>query len=332
MIERAYLNIIFQNLAEFLDIPESYFEQARSRYEAIGNWLERDNSTVSTYKPKIYPQGSFLLGTVIKPASDKDEYDIDLVCRLDISKKAITQKRLKGMVGLELETYRDAYNMNHPPKERRRSWRLNYSNSARFHLDILPAIPETLAQLNNEIAITDNQRPNYDRICDEWVCCNPIDYAEWFKSRMEIQSQVMRKQLAEALKARMEDVPDYKIKTPLQRVVQILKRHRDMTFKGNEDDKPVSIIITTLAAYAYDNEPDILEALVNIVTNMANFIEEKDGVSWVANPVNPSENFADKWQEYPQRQEAFLSWLHKVEIDVLETVNSFHLSSALKSR
>lgn len=331
MFNQTYLNTIFENLAQFLDIPESYFEEARSRYQAIGNWLERDESIVSQYAPEIYPQGSFLLGTVIKPITNKDEYDIDLVCRLYLSKTVVTQKKLKELIGSELADYAAAYQMKHLPEERRRSWRLNYSGNARFHLDVLPSVPEHNDELNTEIAITDNQQPNYARICSDWACCNPVGYAEWFKERMKVQLQVMRENLAKTLKARTEDVPDYKIKTPLQRVVQILKRHRDMSFDGDPNDKPISILITTLAAHAYENEADILEALVNVVTNMANFIEERDGVLWVANPINPSENFADKWQEYPQRQVAFMDWLARVEIDVLEAVNSVDLKSATKS-
>lgn len=325
------LNTILNNLAEFLDIPESYFERARSRYEAIGNWLERDESIVSDHAPVIYPQGSFRLGTVIKPISNDDEYDIDLVCRVDFSKMGITQKRLKDLVGSELAGYVTAHQMNEEPEERRRCWRLNYADEALFHLDVLPSIPEHRQEENSEIAITDNQQPDYDRISFNWVCCNPADYAEWFKERMEVQWQIARKELAEALKAHVDDVPEYKVKTPLQRAVQLLKRHRDMTFDGDPDDKPVSILITTLAAQAYDNEENTLEAMVGVATSMSDHIEERDGVLWVANPVNPSENFADKWQEYPQRQEIFLDWLARVEMDVLEAVNASNLQSATKS-
>lgn len=139
---------------------------------------------------------------------------------------------------------------------------------------------------------------------------------------MKVRLEIILKEFAERLKARAEDVPEYKVKTPLQRSVQLFKRHRDMTFMGDPDDKPVSILITTLAGHAYNNEPDILEALVNIVSNMPKFIENKNGVLWVANPVNPSENFADKWQEYPQRQEVFFNWLHKAQKDILELVNT----------
>lgn len=325
------LNTVLNNLAEFLDIPESYFERARARYQAIGNWLERDDSNVSEFSPLIYPQGSFRLGTVTKPLSNTDDYDIDLVCRVSLSKAEITQKKLKELIGSELAGYVCAHQMKNTPEERRRCWRLDYADGAQFHLDVLPSVPERIYLPNNEIAITDNQHPDYALISGSWVCCNPLDYAEWFKGRMALQWELRQKELAETLKAHIDDVPEYKIKTSLQRVVQLLKRHRDMTFDGKPDDKPVSILITTLAAQAYDNEADTLEALVSIAARMRDYIEERNGILWVANPVNPSENFADKWQEYPERQEAFFDWLTQVEIDVSEMANASDLADATRS-
>ena len=34
------------------------------------------------------------------------------------------------------------------------------------------------------------------------------------------------------------------------------------------------------------------------------------------NPVNPEENFADKWIEHPKRQDNFYKWLEKVRKDL----------------
>lgn len=48
---------------------------------------------------------------------------------------------------------------------------------------------------------------------------------------------------------------------------------------------------------------------------MEHFTEERDGTSWVANPVNPEENFADKWAEVPRRKKIFKEWLDRVRRD-----------------
>src|SRR5690554_7797512 len=96
----------------------------------------------ATTTPKVYPQGSFELGTVIKPMTDGDEYDIDIVCALDHTPSVWAQRDLKYHVGKEIKDYAKAQSFNERPVEGKRCWTLNYANQARFHLDVLPAKPE----------------------------------------------------------------------------------------------------------------------------------------------------------------------------------------------
>lgn len=326
---------VLEAAADALDIPRSLFEDARGRYEAIGNWLDREGSSLAQYSPRISPQGSFLLGTVIRPLSDGDEYDVDLVCRLEASKADFTQKQLKDAVGVELEAYVKANNMKKPLEPGRRCWTLNYADGARFHMDVLPAVPDAdtykrrLAEhghyglgamgelVDNALAITDNTLPQYEMQTDDWPVSNPFGYAAWFRSRMADQLNARKKLLKERqrITASVDQIPDSQVKTPLQRAVQLLKRHRDFMFADDPDDKPISIIISTLAARAYQNEGSLSEALGNILMNMAEFIEVRDGVVWVENPVNPypMENFADKWEEVPKRRENFYRWLEAAQ-------------------
>ena len=123
-----------------------------------------------------------------------------------------------------------------------------------------------------------------------------------------------------------------KEKLPLQRIVQILKRHRDIMFSEesefNLDHKPISIIITTLAARTYDREDNILDGLINIVGQMRSEIKEKWNIQimkyekWVENPVNEVENFADKWIEEDLKRKYFYQWLDKLEEDIASIINS----------
>jgi len=342
---------LLQVIAEALDIPESSYEQAVKHYEAIGAWLERDKSTVACYNPEVYSQGSFLLGTVTKPVSGAEEYDIDLVSELNLHKVRISQKTLKELVGNEIKSYARANNMSSRPEESRRCWTLNYADSAQFHADILPAIPDAgafkqLIELhryalpigsNYAIAITDNTHPNYAEVNPDWPRSNPKGYAEWFRSRMQIQFDAARKSFAASIQLRVEDVPEHKVKTPLQRTIQILKRHRDIWFEENQDAydkdaKPISIIITTLAAHAYNNEVDLQQTLLKITTEMSCYIEyDSNDVVLIPNPVNPLENFADKWREYPIRKACFMDWLKQAQLDLTTVLKLSDVQSVGKS-
>ena len=54
-----------------------------------------------------------------------------------------------------------------------------------------------------------------------------------------------------------------------------------------------------------------------MVDNLEKSITKNDkGEDVVSNPVNPEENFADKWPTHPKRRENFYKWLASVKRDV----------------
>ena len=129
-------------LADELTISPTRYDQAVARYESLGKWLHRDASKVKQYDPQVYSQGSFRLGTVIKPEDEDGQYDIDSVCELAALKKdQLTQYALKELLRVEIEAYRTAQAMVKPLGEGRRCWTLEYADGAQFHMDIVPALP-----------------------------------------------------------------------------------------------------------------------------------------------------------------------------------------------
>lgn len=308
VVERERLSQFLAKLATVLDIPDYVYEDATVKYEDVGSWLAAEDSELKPYAPQIYTQGSFRLGTVVRPVSDRDEYDIDLVCHLELNKEQTTQKDLKQTVGDRLKKHIDLVKILQPM---RRCWRLDYPPegiSPHFHMDVLPAIPNR-ERPPTGILITDTE-------LIRWQKSNPNAYADWFYGRMAAIYKEKRSLLAKSLAAEVDEVPEWQVKTPLQYAIQILKRHRDVHFQTNLDNRPISIILTTLAALAYNNQTNIYDALLNIVQGMPSKIERRDGRWWVANPVDPEENFADKWNEHPKRREAFEQWLQKAQSDL----------------
>lgn len=326
---------IFEELGKNLDITQSQYNAAVRSYTAVGEYLARHESPLGKYKLEILPQGSFMLGTMVQPILEDDELDIDLVCQLSDKAAHWTQSDLKSLVGQQLRshgTYRDM--IKYP--DGRRCWTLQYADSAKFHLDILPCIVDSGYRILLEKAfsqeelveadrlalrITDSEMDNYDTERNHllWLKSNPFGYSRWFFQRA---SNGLYKRLTESI----QPVPEFtEERGTLQRVVQILKRHRDILF-GNDEDKPISIIITTLAANAYSGETSILTALQNVVSTMPNLIEERFSgevgrkVKWVENPVNNEENFADKWVTHPVRQQNFYKWMELVQRDITQLI------------
>ncbi len=331
---------IIDELLASVEIPDSAYEKAEDRYKDLGEWFERDESRCSGFEPHIYPQGSFRLGTVIRPLNAHDEYDLDVGCRLrdGITKESHTQRDLKHLVGKDLEDYRIARGIKDSLEEHHRCWRLGYADTLKFHMDVVPSIPESASRreiiktaminfgssdpLARTVAalagsITDKRLQNYNTISDDWRISNSEGYARWFEERMKQAQELMQKHAFEAKAAKVDELPAYRWKSPLQRSVQILKRHRDVMFAGNPDGKPISVIITTLAAAAYQGEIEIDDALDRILSDMGGLVRTK--APRVPNPVNPVEDFADKWADAKYRhlnlEQNFWDWLEQAQAD-----------------
>ena len=108
------------------------------------------------------------------------------------------------------------------------------------------------------------------------------------------------------------------MKTTLHRVVQVLKLHRNHHFGSDLDSRPASILLTTLAAHAYRGEQDLYDALLQTVELMPDYVTSTPSGLCVPNPVEPRENFADKWREEPRLARRFFSWLDQLGEDLRE--------------
>lgn len=296
--EIKQLSEILEILCIELEISRSQYEDAKQKYEDVGAWLNAEDSELAESDPEIYPQGSFSLGTTVKPLG-QEEFDIDLVCELQNSGYE-NQSSTKMKIGNRLvshETYKKML------EEKNRCWRLNYAGN--FHMDILPAIPNR-NKCASCILVPDKR-------FREWKDSNPKGYVEWFENKMLEIKKAILKELKE-----VEDLPDYgpDIKTPLQRSVQLLKRHRDFIFRDEEDNAPISIVITTLAAKAYRNEANLYNALLNIIDGMPSQVDYIAGFPAVINPTNSNENFAEKWTSDPEKFDYFNEWLMKLRQNI----------------
>lgn len=329
------IETFLEALRKELEVPDHRYEQAERSYTSLGDWLHREASTIRQYDPQVYCQGSFRLGTAIRPHTDAEEYDVDSVVELRLlTKRDKTQQQLKAMLGVEIQSYHDAMAMVKPVREGNRCWILDYADGAQFHMDVVPAVPNHDQQYrlltasfldarwaSTAIAITDKREPNYRILTDDWPRSNPKGYANWFASRQAEVFERRQRAVLDTLRkqglvtASVERLPAFKVKTPLQSAIMILKRHRDNMFARELDMRPISVIITTLGAHAYNNQDTIAGTLFAILNDMDKFIVHHGGRWIVANPTDALENFADKWNRDPKKKVAFDAWLRQARDD-----------------
>lgn len=361
MINREQRERDILKLIEGLDIPQGLYEKAIGHYNAVATFLQKQG-----IESDIYPQGSYSLGTVVRPYKESEDaaYDLDAVCEIKINKSDTTAEEIKKMVGDALKsdgTYRKMLQ-----EEWDKCWTLEYAdvNGIGFSVDIVPAVAEEDIVLKNnletegvdftvydsQIAITHKDGERYT-----WKTSNPKAYQNWFKKLNESFVKAERQRLAKRRDGRLyvlneatvEKIPETQERSALQRVIQIVKYHADVYYtKGNiKEYKSASVIITTLIALlAQEADPslEVFPLLSYIVGELeiygenlsltesvfAKRYENKNiirriGGQWILrNPLNPSENLVDSWNQEPRKAQYFFQWIRMLKKDYLTSLDT----------
>lgn len=361
--------LIIEKLAESLNITPSQYNDACAKFERLATLFNERVKPID-----IYLQGSFALGTVIRPIKNMEEqdFDIDIVCQQQNNNQSLGE--IKNVIGDILKSTTYARWLD---EEGRRCWTLNYNDGEGegLHMDILPCVDESLAKVlelkysakrpdlvDTAIKITHRKeelvylpRTSNPKGLLKWF--NEISLQTYSGDIMHDKAKLFRK-YSDYFRynlgySSVNDVEDYFVKTPLQKTIQILKRHRDVMFSGksNEEYKPISAIITILVTkIAEDNIEnihstyDLLDIVVNTIKeysqlttdgvdsdflNMENRLIEKlpNCQGWkIENPTNPGENLADRWHEDSNaRARAFFEWVDSVSSHLKLIVENLEL-------
>jgi hypothetical protein len=271
-----------------LQITATQHKAAEDHYNAIGAWLADPNSGLFRFRPKIYSQGSFRIGTTVKPRK-REEYDVDLVCELRADSRLFPNPvALLNLIESRLREHGDYATRL---ERKNRCLRVMYAND--FYLDILPACPDPNGQGTCLVVPDRNAR------C--WKASNPKGYASWFETATEKRM----------VKAALEPLPEFEnMKPPLNYAVQLIKRWRDVFYETQPDLAPISIVLTTLAGHHYAGESNVAPALTGILNRIVAAIPENGPRLAVLNPSNLKEDLSERWNLNPRSYSAFVTGMN----------------------
>lgn len=341
-----------------LDISPTMYRNAVEKYKAITKFLGDCG-----IEADMYPQGSFAFGTVVRPnAKDSSaNYDLDFICQVCGCRADYTPSELRqriedalsssGIYGGKLIIYKECFTIEYAD-----------INGVGFTIDIVPATDETNDNksrlmkkslepelIGTAIAIPKhNGERNYS-----WLTNNPKGLRTWFDNINEpflaTSRETYREYLLEnnrTLFSSVEEIPHELDRSALQRVIQILKHHRDVYYaklNDGDDIKPISAIInvvTTQIASQYNANCSVFELLEYVLNELNIYAQQErltfkefvqmysertvfsrpDGKWYISNPANPEDNLADKWNQDARIPSYFFRWVKAVKSDLIESL------------
>lgn len=352
--QRDILSII-----DSLDISPTMYENAVAKYKAITKFLEDCG-----IEADMYPQGSFAIGTVVRPnAKDPSaNYDLDCICQVTGSKSDYSPSELRnriknalsssGIYGGKLTVYEECFTVEYAD-----------INGIGFSIDIVPATEESLEVKNILV-----KKSAFPRLIDtaiaipkhngglsyRWITNNPRGFRSWFeginKPFLAAYREDGRQRIFEQNKhiyASVEEIPDALERSALQRVIQILKYHRDVYYaklKDGDEIKPISAIINTVVAKIskrFNPNCSVFELLEFVLTELEIYAHQQELVekdfaqlygsrsafsrtdgNWrISNPANPEDNLADKWNSDSRIPAVFFKWVSVAKSDLIASLH-----------
>lgn len=341
-----------------LDISPTLYDNAVKKYQALGKFLNEHGLDA-----EIYPQGSFAFGTVVRP-SVKDtsaSYDLDFICQVAGSREDYTPSGLRDKVESILKsskTYADRLKIDD------KCFTIEYADEGEigFSIDIVSAVDESpviksrLASesISPELLDTSIAIPRCtDKHSYQWITNNPKGLRSWFDSinapYLDSSRKAERMRIFEeskAIFASVEDIPDALERSALQRVIQILKSHRNNYYanlKDGKETKPISAIITVAAARIagnYNADCTVFELLDYVLSELSvyaehqhitesdferkygdrNVFSHEEGKWYIENPANPGDNLADQWNEDARIPNRFFKWIEVAKEDIIDSL------------
>lgn len=331
-----------EDLAMDYALPQRKYKLAIERYNSISKLL-----TNSGIECKIYPQGSFSYGAISKPYNNnkRNEFDLDVIVEFPDT----SDDYPKLLMDKIYDILNRSPHYKNKVKKHENGFTIEFAGD--FNMDIIPAKSEeeikkfeiSYRSEVSEYAYDSIKIPKYNNYRYSYVRNNPKGFKNWFdiiNKKTVDQEYVMKYKRAlysesfSSIYSSVDEIPDIYIVTPLQKVIILLKRLRDVHYSRiKKVNKPLSGMICLLACKAIENHPylsfnDTLKTVLDYIVgleggNDITSLHLNDGKWNLLNPTNCYDDLVDNWENSINDGNEFFNFIKKIRgLFILESENN----------
>jgi Second Messenger Oligonucleotide or Dinucleotide Synthetase domain len=169
----SVLDVMLADIAVRVQLSPTDYQLAINHYEAISEWIEREDSPLHGRVQLLYPQGGFMIGATIARHSTDAEFDIDVMAQIDWPTNvdpevalATTHHAIRGEPGSRYY------------KKAERKTRCSTVNYDGMHLDVTPAVG--IVGREEKTSFIFHSKPSDPREPKQALYANPFGFGHWF--------------------------------------------------------------------------------------------------------------------------------------------------------
>ena len=330
---RPLTSLTDQLLAEIaarIQLSPSRHRQATQRYQAMADWLERDDSPLKGRVSQLYPQGSMAIGATILSRDSDDRYDVDIASELilpqDIPPKEVLDLLFRVVKGEARSPYHDM------TRRRSRCVTIEFSD---MHVDLTPMVRRP-GTPERESWIFENRKETPG--VGTRLIANPHGFAGWFNNETYMDADPFADAFRDLAKsydlayADQEPVPDYEDienKSQPTVVLQLIKQWRNEQYQGAEDDGPPSVVLSRIVAETSDPTLSLSNDLELTASKVARFIDDhRRARRPITNPICSRDVLTDRWQVDGPEAEVFIGRLGYFQSQIRRLTSDCDVSEA----
>ena len=315
------IDILLADVAIRVQLSQTNYDKAISRYQAINDWIERDDSPLKGRVQHFYAQGSMAIGAAIASKLSTDEFDIDVV----VQNAPLNNESPRETLDTLCRAVKGEPGSRYFGKTRRRTRCVTVQYGDGMHLDLTPAV--RLPKTPERESLIFHHKPETLTAPGYALTANPYGFAIWFRYNTPRDDN-----FADIFESRANDYDHLQVNAgsindpvppkvpPLRKskaviVLQLLKRWRNVQYEKRSGRRPPSIMISWFVANAVAQSNCLTEELLLQAQCMLDFFQEsqKQGkLIYVANPVCSRDKLTDRWPRSNEDQHLFIQDLEKL--------------------
>ncbi len=324
-IQKNPAELLLMDVAIRIQLSNTEYRLMAERYKALSDHIDRPASPLHGRITRLYTQGSAAIGATNKAATEKEEYDVDAMAELNLTRDIDPEVPLallhKSVVGTK-----DSPTIYVGMTERcTRAVQICYADG--MHVDITPTVlfPER-EERTGYIFHSKPEDPSEPR---KSLIANPYGFAEYFKATTSLdlafanlyEERTNAYDSANLLqKAETEKLPDqahvqHKSKALIS--LQLIKRMRNIAYEKHPKLRmPPSVLLACWVAQSANHPGNItvLDELIYQTSCMVLRIKQAElrmGLVEQHNPRCYGDNFTDRWPKDMVEQRLFLNILNE---------------------
>jgi Second Messenger Oligonucleotide or Dinucleotide Synthetase domain len=297
------IDVLLAAIAIRIQLSKTDHDSAVTRFEVMRDWIDRPESPLHGLVALMYPQGSMAIGATIARASDREEFDIDVMVALNIpwdsDPEAVLDALYRAIRGEPGSRYYDMTTRH------TRCVYVTYEDG--MHIDLTPAV--LVPQREARTSVIFHSKPEDPSVAKLRLIANPWGLAEWFKAMTPLEADFAKFFEARSMghdRAPGEPVPDQEPAYRKSRAViglQLTKRWRNMLFAKRERAnlrRPPSVLLSKHFADHANRTTTLSEEVEHQTRQLLGRLEAETAAGRLIHEVNPrcqEDVLTDRWPE-----------------------------------